>query len=147
MTYFNREELRIKKVYAGRDAVGKPSLYSWHRQEVLLNQYRFRALAASMLKASGFTDLSRIHALDVGCGTGGWLRTLLEWGASSECLHGIDLLQDRIDKAKNLGGGLITRLPADMKSHSLMAVWILFLRTLFFLPFWMDRIEKPFLKR
>lgn len=100
------EESRIRSTYAHRDSSGKPSLYAWHRQEVLLNQYRFRAVAAFMLKDSGLTDFSEIQALDVGCGTGGWLRILLEWGAFSERLHGIDLLQDRIDKAKNLGGDI-----------------------------------------
>lgn len=98
------EENRIKDVYAARDASGKPVLYAWYRQEVLLNQYRFRAVAAALLKTNGLSELSQIEILDVGCGTGGWLRTLLGWGASAECLHGIDLLQDRIDQAKSLGG-------------------------------------------
>lgn len=115
MTYFNREELRIKEVYAGRDAVGKPSLYAWHRQEVLLNQYRFQAVAALLLKANGLSELSRIEILDVGCGTGSWLRTLLGWGACAERLHGIDLLQDRIDQAKSLGGGIDYQIASGYK--------------------------------
>jgi SAM-dependent methyltransferase len=104
MPQYELEELRIRSTYAHRDSSGKPSLYAWHRQEVLLNQYRFRAVAASLLKGCGFMDLSHTEVLDVGCGSGGWLRTLMEWGAHPERLHGIDLLQDRIDKAKSLGG-------------------------------------------
>ena len=100
------EESRLRTVYARRDRAGKPALYACHRQEVLFTQYRFRAVAASLLKGSGFTDLSHIEVLDVGCGTGGWLRTLLEWGARPEHLHGIDLLEDRIEKAKTLGMGI-----------------------------------------
>ena len=105
MPQYELEELRIRSTYAHRDSSGKPSLYAWHRQEVLLNQYRFQAVAALLLKTNGLSELSRIEILDVGCGAGGWLRTLLGWGASAEHLHGIDLLQDRIDQAKSLGGG------------------------------------------
>ena len=73
---------------------------------MLFTQYRFRAVAAPLLKRSGFTELSHIEVLHVGCGTGGWLRTLLEWGARPEHLHGIDLLEDRIEKARALGMGI-----------------------------------------
>ena len=59
-----------------------------------------------MLKLNGITDLSHIEVLDIGCGSGGWLRTLLEWGARPEHLHRIDLLEDRIEKARALGMGI-----------------------------------------
>jgi len=103
---FKEEENRIITVYSERDRKGKPSLYAWYRQENLLGQYRFRAVAASMLKCNGLHDLSKIDILDVGCGVGGWLRKLLEWGASPHRLHGVDLLHDRIEKARILGGGI-----------------------------------------
>lgn len=106
MVHFASEEARIKEVYAKRDSSGKPSLYAWHREEVLFTQYRFRAVAASLLKRSGLTDLSHIEVLDVGCGAGRWLHTLLEWGTRPEHLHGIDLLEDRIEKARALGMGI-----------------------------------------
>jgi SAM-dependent methyltransferase len=105
-TPFTTEESRIKSVYAKRDAGGKRNLYAWHRQEVLLNTWRFRSFAAAVFVLNGMTDLSRLEALDVGCGTGGWLRTLMEWGASPENLHGIDLLEDRVERAKVLCPGI-----------------------------------------
>lgn len=40
--------------------------------------------------------------LDVGCGSGGELRRFIEYGASPENLFGIDLLPDRIKRAKEL---------------------------------------------
>lgn len=101
-----QEESRIRSVYASRDLSGRRTLYAWHRQEVLFNLYRFQAVAAALLSAEGLTDLSHLEILDVGCGTGGWLRKLLEWGASANRLHGIDLLPDRIQKAQDLGTGI-----------------------------------------
>jgi ubiquinone/menaquinone biosynthesis C-methylase UbiE len=44
--------------------------------------------------------LAKLNILDVGCGDGEWLRTLMAWGATPERLHGIDLLPDRISAAK-----------------------------------------------
>ncbi|MCK4389407.1 MAG: hypothetical protein KAV83_04115 [Desulfobacterales bacterium] len=71
MVEIEAEEQRIRATYASRDATGKPTLYAWHRPEVLFSQYRFRAIAASMLVANGLSDLSKLELLDVGCGTGG----------------------------------------------------------------------------
>ena len=96
------EEKRIRRVYSGRDASGKPTLYAWYKLDALFNQFRFRTVAASLLAANGIRDLSRHEVLDIGCGTGNWLRTLLEWGADGRRLHGIDLLEDRIQRAKVL---------------------------------------------
>ena len=39
--------------------------------------------------------------LDVGCGSGGVLRDFIKYGALPENLYGIDLLEDRIERAKN----------------------------------------------
>lgn len=97
-----KEENRIRSVYSKRDQAEKWNLYAWHRQEVLLNSYRFHGVAAKILVQNGFADLSGAETLDVGCGTGGWLRTLMEWGVKPSRLHGIDLLEDRITQAKIL---------------------------------------------
>ncbi len=106
MNNYTTEEQRLRSVYARRDALGKPLLYSCHRQEVLLNAYRFRSVAASLFKAEGLYDLSQLEVLDVGCGGGDWLHTLLQWGASTPRLHGIDLLPDRIESARKINPGI-----------------------------------------
>jgi SAM-dependent methyltransferase len=95
------EENRIKSVYANRDKKGKKLLYQWHRQEILFTQYRLKAIFALACKTAGIKSLSQLEIIDVGCGNGGWLRTLMAWGAVPQKLHGIDLLSDRIDAAKN----------------------------------------------
>ena len=96
------EGLRIVETYAQRDANGKTSLYAWHRQDVPYMRYRQAAAWASALKKVGLVDLAGLKILDIGCGSGWWLRMLSEWGANPSCLHGVDLLEDRIEKAKTL---------------------------------------------
>lgn len=96
------EEARIRKVYARRDVSGKPKLYAWDRPEVAYMAYRKKAAWISACKREGIHDLASLEILDVGCGSGGWLRLLVEWGASPERLHGVDLLPDRIAQAQAL---------------------------------------------
>lgn len=96
------EEMRIRSVYAHRDQSGKRTLYAWSNPDVLLNIYRFHSVAAACLHLAGLDDLSGLRILDVGCGSGGWLRQLQAWGASAQNLHGVDLLPDRIDRARQL---------------------------------------------
>ena len=40
--------------------------------------------------------------LEVGCGSGYWLRFLVQQGARQENLHGVDVRGDRIDRARSL---------------------------------------------
>jgi SAM-dependent methyltransferase len=98
----SEEEARIRSVYAHRDRSGKRALYAWSNPDVLLNVYRRNTVAAACLRRAGLDDLRGVRVLDVGCGSGGWLRQLAAWGASAENLHGIDLLTDRIACARRL---------------------------------------------
>lgn len=99
---YGEEEARIRAAYAHRDKSGKRGLYSWWRPDVLLSDYWIQAVIARCLRRAGWNDLSRVRALDVGCGSGAWLRQLLAWGAQAGNLHGIDLLEDRIAAARRL---------------------------------------------
>lgn len=47
-------------------------------------------------------DLSGRRILEVGCGSGYWLRQLIQWGVSPSNLFGVDLLADRIAAAREL---------------------------------------------
>ena len=102
MNNLKKEEHRIKSVYSGRLKDGKESLYAWYLPDVLYNQFIIKKTMAMVLVKNGLHDLEKLEILDVGCGAGGWLRTLLDWGAAPEKLHGIDLLEDRIATAKKL---------------------------------------------
>ena len=98
------EELtRIQNEYERRASdlslVGRYSLF----HPVVLHQ--IQGIERSILAAlthHGHTDLSEKRILDVGCGSGGWLRRFLSYGAIPEHLYGIDLLPDRIARAQAL---------------------------------------------
>jgi ubiquinone/menaquinone biosynthesis C-methylase UbiE len=53
-----------------------------------------------MLAGSLGTDLGAMRVIDVGCGTGSFLRQLIEWGATPANLLGTELQQDRLDLAR-----------------------------------------------
>lgn len=101
---------RIKSVYADRDGKGRKALYAWHRPEVRQQDAERQRVAAALLKRAMGCDLSDVRVLDVGCGTGGFLRTLVEWGAQPGNLVGTEFLPDRLETAQQCS-------PAAIKWH------------------------------
>ncbi len=100
------EAERIKEAYARRDALGKSRLYTYlDPYSLFIYQERERAILEA-LAANGFDSLSKIRILDLGCGTGAALRDFVKFGASPQNLSGIDLLPDRIEKARALSPGM-----------------------------------------
>jgi ubiquinone/menaquinone biosynthesis C-methylase UbiE len=55
-----------------------------------------------LLDRHGLLPLSGKKILDVGCGTGKWLRDLIGWGADTENLFGVELLQASAARARRL---------------------------------------------
>lgn len=68
--------------------------------EVRQQEAEKELVVASLLAGTIGTDLSSIHVLDVGCGTGGFLRKLIEWGVQPINLIGTEFLEDRLDIAR-----------------------------------------------
>jgi SAM-dependent methyltransferase len=67
--------------------------------------YLFRVQAEERLflkalRKHGFRTLAGCKILDVGCGFGYWLRRYREWGALPHDLHGVDILEERIQAAR-----------------------------------------------
>jgi len=94
------EEARIREVYAKRH--GEDVRYSWFSPgHLFIVQERERRLLA-LLRRHGFASLSTKKILEIGCGTGYWLREFIKWGARPENITGIDLLPDRIAEARGL---------------------------------------------
>jgi SAM-dependent methyltransferase len=97
---YQAEQERIKNVYQKWHGGAALARYAWHRPEILQQVgTRSRAFAA-LLSATVGPELSSIRVLDVGCGTGGFLRQLIDWGANPANLAGTELQQDRLDYAR-----------------------------------------------
>jgi ubiquinone/menaquinone biosynthesis C-methylase UbiE len=88
------DEARVREVYARRRA-SRESEPAY----LLCVEERERKLLA-LLAQQGITSLENTRILEVGCGTGTWLRCFLRWGARPENVTGIDLLAERIAAAR-----------------------------------------------
>jgi SAM-dependent methyltransferase len=64
-------------------------------------QERQRAMLA-VFRTLGWNDVSSLRVLEVGCGGGGNLLELLRLGFVPECLAGIDLLPERVARARHV---------------------------------------------
>jgi len=93
------ELARIRVAYAKRD--GRPIYSVFEPAQLLAIQERERQLLR-MLCAHGGASLERSKILEVGCGTGIWLREFVRWGARPENITGVDLLPERIAEARRL---------------------------------------------
>jgi len=102
------EQQRIAAVYAGRERKLGPGIYS---EAEPANRYLIaqRERATLGLLGDHGVALGGRDILEVGCGHGAELVRLIAWGAEARRLAGIDLLADRIVKARE-------RLPdADLR--------------------------------
>lgn len=94
------EQERINQVYRNWHGGAALARYAWHRPEVVRqNAARARVLSALLPLTVG-RDLSTVRALDVGCGGGGFLRQLIDWGATPAHLAGSELQADRLEQAR-----------------------------------------------
>jgi SAM-dependent methyltransferase len=94
------EQERIRTVYRQWGGAPATARYAWHRPEILQQlAARARIMAPLLAEALG-TDLSTARILDVGCGTGAFLRQLIAWGADPSRLTGTEFQQDRLDLAR-----------------------------------------------
>ena len=113
------EQERIARVYRGWHGGAALARNAWHRPDIVLQQAMRARVLSRMLASTVGTDLANVHAVDVGCGTGGFLRQLIDWGATPAHLVGTELQQDRLDLAapRTANGvrwhcGALTALPA-----------------------------------
>lgn len=96
------EAERIRAAYAKRENRGR---YSFFNKAYLLAlqevEREMLALLGQALDRTGSRDLSGTRALDVGCGGGYWLRRMIDWGIDPAHAHGMDLLPDRVERARS----------------------------------------------
>lgn len=104
------EQARIRRVYADWLAHAGSGVYAWHRPEILdQGAAQMRTVAGMLLRTVG-ADLSQLRVVDVGCGSGTFLRQLVNWGADPARLAGTEYQQVRLDLAQ-------LRSPAAMRWH------------------------------
>jgi SAM-dependent methyltransferase len=99
MTQPSDETQRVAERYARRAAV-VGDRYSVLRPNVWQSVHE-RQRAMLRLFASLGLDLSSLQILEVGCGSGGNLLELLQWGCHAEHLGGIELLPERFAAARH----------------------------------------------
>jgi SAM-dependent methyltransferase len=101
---FRREEERIRTTYAARTG---EACYA----ESVAGRFQFQERerrVLQMLDRYGFMPLAGKRILEVGCGTGKWLRDLIGWGADPENLFGVELLQASAIRARRLSPQAVT---------------------------------------
>jgi SAM-dependent methyltransferase len=95
---FQREEERLRAAYAARTG---EACYA----ESVAGRFQFQERerhVLGLLDRYGLIPLSGKRILEVGCGTGKWLRDLIAWGADPEQLFGVELLQASAARARRL---------------------------------------------
>ncbi len=91
---------RIRQVYRHWLDGDRSAEYAWHRPDIMEQAAAQWRVAGSMLARTVGTDLSHARVLDVGCGSGGFLRQLVNWGADPALLLGTEYQPERLDCAR-----------------------------------------------
>jgi ubiquinone/menaquinone biosynthesis C-methylase UbiE len=94
------EEARIEQAYARRRQQGRDRRASWSEPaHVYAAQDRERRVLASLARVGVRLPVARV--LEVGCGTGAWIRDLVKWGVPPEHIWAVDLLSDAIAETRH----------------------------------------------
>ena len=92
------EEDRIRDAYARRPKDN--TLNTWSNASFVFRVHERERLLLERLTRYGFMPIYGKRVLEVGCGSGSWLREFIQWGARPEHVYGVDLLPDRIAAAR-----------------------------------------------
>ena len=96
------EEARLTSVYARRKAEIPTQRYSYFNPANLLSIQERERRVLALLARHTKVSLGEMKILEVGCGTGLWLREFIKWGANPENIVGLDLLPDRVEECRRL---------------------------------------------
>jgi SAM-dependent methyltransferase len=127
---FATEERRIRATFAQRRN-GAP--YAWSTPAYVFIMQGVERQLLRFLAANGMASLSGKSILEIGCGTGHWLREFVKWGAHPHDVVGMDLLADRVGEARALCAqgvhlfcGSAAVLPLPAQSFDLVAQFTVF---------------------
>jgi SAM-dependent methyltransferase len=130
MSPMETEAIRIR--YQRRDETVAPDRYSLLNPEVWQSVHERQRAIIRLFVRRGLTHLRDLTLLEVGCGTGGNLLECLRLGFEPQNLAGIELLEDRVEKANRvLPLGLVmqgdaTRLEAAVGSYDIVFQSVVF---------------------
>lgn len=96
-----QHEQRLKEAYEKRKAIPANRYSLLNPANLFMLQSRERALSAVFAELH-LHDFKNLRILDIGCGSGGQLLNFLHYGAMPQNLCGIDLLPERVNKAKTI---------------------------------------------
>jgi ubiquinone/menaquinone biosynthesis C-methylase UbiE len=102
MDPFSIETQRIVAAYERRKRSVPRDPYSVYSPGDTLDFQELEREILAVLDREHFDLSGEKLILEVGCGTGIWLREFVKWGALPEHLIGIDLLPERIQRARKL---------------------------------------------
>src|SRR5262245_3119123 len=100
LDWVRAEEARIRAADAKREEGDLRYYWCSPGSQCMMQERERRVLA--LLRRHDCGNLESRKILDVGCGNGGWLRDFVKLGARPENVTGIDLLADRVSKARRL---------------------------------------------
>jgi SAM-dependent methyltransferase len=127
---FAVEERRIRTIFAQQR---KGVSYSWSIPAYVFIMQGVERRLLRFLAANGIASLRGKRILEIGCGTGHWLREFVKWGARPQDVIGMDLLADRLGQARALCAqgvhlfcGSAATLPLPAASFDLVAQFTVF---------------------
>ncbi|NHZ34005.1 class I SAM-dependent methyltransferase [Massilia rubra] len=94
------EQERIRSVYRAWLAEERMAAYAWHRPEVMEQDAARSRVAGELLAQTLGPELGKLRVVDVGCGSGGFLRQLVDWGADPCRLVGTEYQEQRLVLAR-----------------------------------------------
>jgi ubiquinone/menaquinone biosynthesis C-methylase UbiE len=120
------ERQRVLAEYERRRREISPDLYAPWRPDAAFMALRSRHNAAAMLHEAGVFPKAGSQCLEIGYGALGWLGELINWGMREVNLHGIEVDESRVERAReslpnaDLRVGNAASLPWTEKSFDLV---------------------------
>lgn len=94
------EQERIRAVYRAWQGANALQEYAWHRPEIFQQIAARARTIGGLLAATIGPDLRHARVLDVGCGSGAFLRQLIGWGADPANLAGTEYQGELLEYAQ-----------------------------------------------
>jgi len=105
MSDHSAEAERITAEYARRTSEVPADRYRLTSPGPLFVRQSAERAVIRAVSGGGVLPLAGQRVLELGCGEGDWLLAFEAWGARREDLAGVDLLEDRVSRARDRLGG------------------------------------------